>query len=138
MCLSIFANTLKLYVACSASYFSPIWFIHKIVTFDLLFGYILIKIHWCFEEIEKTKINCPNHYELLFLTISWLLFLTLKSCTNMMGNSILLHSSLNPAWHFWLSTRFSCCLKMKSVLKILGYFLEQFQRFSQGLVSKIP
>jgi hypothetical protein len=27
----------------------------------------------------------------------------------------LLHSGLNPAWHFWLSTRFSCFLKMKSV-----------------------
>ena len=35
-------------------------------------------------------------------------------------NSILLHSGLNPAWHFWLSTRFSCCLKMKSVENILG------------------
>ena len=43
-------------------------------------------------------------------------------------NSILLHSGLNPAWHFWLSTRFSCCLKMKSVENILEYFLEQFSR----------
>ena len=29
--------------------------------------------------------------------------------------SILLHSGLNLAWHSWLSTRFSCCLKMKSI-----------------------
>ena len=42
---------------------------------------------------------------------------------------ILLHSGLNPAWHFWLSTRFSCCLKMKSVENILGYIREQFYRF---------
>ena len=35
-------------------------------------------------------------------------------CTELKwNNSILLHSGLNPAWHFWLSTRFSCCLKMK-------------------------
>ena len=47
-------------------------------------------------------------------------------------NSILLHSGLNPAWHFWLSTRFSCCLKMKSVENILGYVREQFYRFSRG------
>ena len=39
---------------------------------------------------------------------------------------------LNPAWHFWLSTRFSCCLKMKSVENILGYIREQFYRFSRG------
>ena len=46
--------------------------------------------------------------------------------------SILLHSGLNPARHFWLSTRFSCCLKMKSVENILGYVWEQFYRFSRG------
>ena len=49
-----------------------------------------------------------------------------------MNSSILLHSGLNPAWHFWLSTRFSCCLKMKSVENILGYVREQFYRFSRG------
>ena len=49
-----------------------------------------------------------------------------------MSNSILLHSGLNPAQHFWLSTRFSCCLKMKSVENILGYIREQFYRFSRG------
>ena len=43
-----------------------------------------------------------------------------------------MHSGLNPAWHFWLSTRFSCCLKMKSVENILGYIREQFYRFSRG------
>ena len=48
------------------------------------------------------------------------------------NNSILLHSGLNPAQHFWLSTRFSCCLKMKSVENILGYIREQFYRFSRG------
>ena len=47
-------------------------------------------------------------------------------------NSILLHSGLNPAWHFWLSTRFSCYLKMKSVENILRYIWEQFYRFSRG------
>ena len=47
-------------------------------------------------------------------------------------NSILLHSGLNPAWHFWMSTRFSCCLKMKSVENILGCIREQFYRFSRG------
>ena len=48
------------------------------------------------------------------------------------NNGILLHSSLNPARHFWLSTRFSCCLKMKSVENISGYIREQFYRFSRG------
>ena len=47
-------------------------------------------------------------------------------------NSILLRSGLYPAWLFWLSTRFSCCLKMKSVENILGYIREQFYRFSRG------
>ena len=45
-----------------------------------------------------------------------------------MRNSILLH----PAWHFWLATRFSCCLRIKSVENILGYIQEQFYRFSRG------
>ena len=53
-------------------------------------------------------------------------------CLYLSNNSILLHSGLNPAWHFWLSTRFSCCLKMKSVENILGYIREQFYRFSRG------
>ena len=50
-------------------------------------------------------------------------------------NSILLHSGLKPTWHFWLSTRFSCCLKMKQVENILGYIREQFYRFSRGCKS---
>ena len=44
-------------------------------------------------------------------------------------NSILLHSGLNLAWYYWLSIRFSCCLKMKSVENILGYIGGQFYRF---------
>ena len=48
------------------------------------------------------------------------------------NNSILLRSGLYPAWLFWLSTRFSCCLKMKSVENIFGYIREQFYRFSRG------
>ena len=35
------------------------------------------------------------------------------------------------AW-IWLSSRFSCCLKMTSVENILGYTREQFYRFSRG------
>ena len=58
--------------------------------------------------------------------------LPLKTWNCWQSNSILLHSGLNPAWHFWLSTRFSCCLKMKSVENILGYIREQFCRFSRG------
>ena len=46
-------------------------------------------------------------------------------------NSILLHGGLNPAWHFWLSTRVSFCLKMKSVENILCYIQGQFYRFSR-------
>ena len=42
------------------------------------------------------------------------------------SNGILLHSGLNPAWHFWLSTRFPCCLKMKSVENIYGIFNDNF------------
>ena len=48
------------------------------------------------------------------------------------GSSILLHSGLNPAWHSWLPTRFSCCLNMKSVENILGYIRGQFCTFSRG------
>ena len=48
-----------------------------------------------------------------FLTKFFMLNLTFY--TNSDKHSILLHRDLNPAWHFWLSTRFSCCLKMKSV-----------------------
>ena len=61
---------------------------------------------------------------------SWLIKCLSDTC--LQNNSILLHSGLNPAWHFWLSTRFSCCLKMKSVENILGYIREQFYRFSRG------
>ena len=59
----------------------------------------------------------------------------LRLINNLSGfeeNSILLHSGLNSAWHFLLSTRFSCCLKMKSVEDILGYIREQFYRFLRG------
>ena len=45
------------------------------------------------------------------------------------GTSIFLHGGLNPAWNFWLSSRFSCCLKMKSVENLLGYIRGQFYRF---------
>ena len=30
-------------------------------------------------------------------------------------SSILLHSCLNPAWQLWLLTRYSCCMKIRSV-----------------------
>jgi len=65
---------------------------------------------------------------------TWLFFTNFcgSKWLNQNNNSILLHSGLNPAWHFWLSTRFSCCLKMKSVENILGYIREQFYRFSRG------
>jgi hypothetical protein len=52
------------------------------------------------------------------------------------NNSILMHSSLNLVWHFWLSTRFSCCLMMKSVENILGYIRQQFYRFPRGCSVK--
>ena len=48
------------------------------------------------------------------------------------GDSILLHSGLNAASHFWFQIRYSCCLKMKSVENISGYIREQFYRFSRG------
>ena len=41
------------------------------------------------------------------------------------SSSILLHSGLNQSWHFWLSTRKSCSLKMKSVENTLGHIGEQ-------------
>ena len=47
-------------------------------------------------------------------------------------NSTLLHSCLNPDWHFWLSTRFSCCLKMKSAENILGYIRENLWNCSRN------
>ena len=41
---------------------------------------------------------------------------TLKSLFH--ENSILLHSGLNPAWHFWLSNKIFCCLKLRTFLGI--------------------
>ena len=67
-----------------------------------------------------------------FFVFFWFFPLKLVYFWTKSRNSILLHSGLNPAWHFWLSTRFSCCLKMKSVENILGYIREQFYRFSRG------
>ena len=40
---------------------------------------------------------------------------------------------IDPVRHFWLSTRFSYCLKMKPVQNVLGYIQDQFYRFSRGL-----
>ena len=73
------------------------------------------------------KFNCQKSKQKF-----WQIF----ALTSKMGqiNSILLHSGLNPTWHFWLSTRFSYCLKMKSVENILGYIAEQ----SLKLFKKIP
>ena len=34
-------------------------------------------------------------------------------------NSILLHSGLNPAWYFWLSTRFSWCCNSREIFIIV-------------------
>ena len=34
----------------------------------------------------------------------------------------------------WYKPNSLCCLHMKSVLKIFGYFLEQFHRFSRGWI----
>ena len=48
-----------------------------------------------------------------------------------MKQSILLYSSMIVP-DIGLNSIF-CCLKMKSVFNILGYFLEHFQRFSLGL-----
>ena len=59
-----------------------------------------------------------------------------KLCLNLSSTkcriSILLHSSLNSAWYFWFSTRFSCCLNMKSGENIFGYIQVQFYRFLRG------
>ena len=57
----------------------------------------------------------------LIKVLRWALFI----------NSILLHSGLNPTWHFWLSTRFCCCLKMISVENILGYIQENLWNCSR-------
>ena len=63
----------------------------------------------------------------IFLPKRWT-FKTLKMKLKFLGvqsspvrNSILLRSGLNLAWLFWVSTRFSYFLKMKSVENILGY-----------------
>ena len=68
-------------------------------------------------------------YSILYNLI--IFFKLTLTCRNVIC-SILLHNGLNPAWHFWLSSRFACCLKMKSVENILGYIQEQFYRFSKG------
>ena len=67
---------------------------------------------------------------LVFVIFKWTL--GIFWITKFSDNVILLHSGLYPAWHFWLSTRFYGCLKMKSVENILGYIREQFYRSSRG------
>ena len=59
-------------------------------------------------------------YSILYNLI--IFFKLTLTCRNVIC-SILLHNGLNPAWHFWLSSRFACCLKMKSVENILGCIL---------------
>ena len=71
---------------------------------------------------KNTNFSWTNVYKLKHAQRQLNLF---YNSTPVHGYSILLHSGLNPAWHFWLSTRFSC-LKMKSVENILGYIREQF------------
>ena len=63
------------------------------------------------------------------LSIKWIvIFVTSKRFFWCLENMYVhfLHSGLNTAWHFWFSTRFSCCLKIKSVENILRYFPGQF------------
>ena len=83
-------------------------------------------------KLTKMKISIPKYAD--FGPIGYAL-----SCCSILylGFSILLHSGLNPVWHFWLSTRFPYCLKMKSVENILGYIGEQFYRSSGKLFKKI-
>ena len=64
--------------------------------------------------------------------MSFLFLSFVEKFTFLWSNSILLYSGLNPAWNFWLSTRFFWCLKMKSAVNILGYIGGQFYRFSRG------
>ena len=62
------------------------------------------------------------------IQIQSILYLHKALCTpnmDLWNDSIFLHSGLKTAWHFCLSTRFSCCLK-----NILGYIRGQFYRFS--------
>ena len=70
-------------------------------------------------KLTKMKISIPKYAD--FGPIGYAL-----SCCSILylGFSILLHSGLNPVRHFWLSTRFSFCLKMKSVENISGYIQE--------------
>ena len=44
-------------------------------------------------------------------------------------HSTLMYSGLNLAWRFWLSTRFSCYLKIESVENILGNIQRQSTDF---------
>ena len=45
--------------------------------------------------------------------------------------SILLHSCLNPAWHFWLSTKFSWCPNQFRTFK--GIFENNFTDFREAV-----
>ena len=89
--------------------------------------WFLCSIHWI-NWIQKLKLK-------IYFFVDILTFYTLL--IERTRNSILLRSGLNPAWHFWLSTRFSCSLKMKSVENILGYIWEQFYRFSSRKSLKL-
>ena len=116
--------------------FLEIAFLHFIILFE--FGFYLSKAVWYFprKEVSQTFIDRDVYPGFDGFTFCLSFFskesFLISEKLEFKVNSVLLHSGLNPAWHFWLSTRFSCCLKMKSVENILGYIREQFYRFSRG------
>ena len=106
------------------------------LAFRLLFNFV----RFCLTFIQSPtfilfgKFSKPYIYSLPFVSSwvvgnLWSVFYFPANSKNKFDNSILLHSGLNSGWHFWLSTKFSCFLKMKSVEDILGYILEQFHGF---------
>ena len=98
---------------------------------------------WCYSKIPCTwctialltlvYISRCSIYNLHYLPMSCMFFYRGKTPHKWREESIiLLHRGLNLAWHLWLSTRFSRCLKMKLVEICLGYIQGQFYRFSRG------
>ena len=65
-------------------------------------------------------------YPPLIWTLKYLFKIVYEGVAGQSVDSILLYNGLNSAWHFWLSTRFSWCLRMISLEIILGYIRGQF------------
>ena len=90
---------------------------------EILFSYYcLLRNVNLGHSLPNIKLVMFTVYSKVLQINSWQGVTKTSSIDNLNSNSILLHSGLNQAWHFWLPTRCSCCLKMKPVENIFKVY----------------